>query len=290
MALDSTIPSYPETSEITFEMRSLLHPRLRKLEEGISEFSFANLYLFRKSHDYRITGAADGSIIISGRDGTGRFFLSPFGLPDKEIVDELLETCGSMKAVSEVHARALEACGYSVREDRDNFDYLYLTAELAKLQGRKFHRKKNLVNAFINNHTYEGKPLLDEHIPEALDVLDAWRSERKDDADFEAAREALQLCEDLVLCGGIYYADGEPAGYSLGEEIGNGRMFVIHFEKVLTRFKGLYQFVNMSFAAILPDKYTYVNREQDLGIVGLRKAKLSYQPAGFVKKYRVYPR
>ena len=88
----------------------------------------------------------------------------------------------------------------------------------------------------------------------------------------------------------MYYADGEPAGYALGEEIGDGKMFVIHFEKALTRFRGLYQFVNMSFAAILPQKYTYINREQDLGIEGLRKAKLSYQPAGFVKKYRVYPR
>ena len=82
--------------------------------------------------------------------------------------------------------------------------------------------------------------------------------------------------------------NGSPAGYTLGEEIAAGRMFVIHFEKALNRFKGLYQFVNMSFAAILPDNYTYVNREQDLGNEGLRQAKLSYKPVGFVKKYRVF--
>ena len=290
MSNDPGIPSYPESSEISLEMRPLLHARLSTLQEGISEFSFANLYLFRKSHEYRITEVGEGLIIITGRDGKEGFFMSPFGLPDTALIDELLETFGPMKAVSETQARTLEGRGFSVREDRDNFDYLYLTEELAKLQGRKFHRKKNLVNAFINNHTYEGKPLLEEHIPEALTVLNEWREERGDPADYDAAREALERCEELVLCGGIYHADGEPAGYSLGEEIGGGRMFVIHFEKALTRFRGLYQFLNMSFAAILPEKYMYLNREQDLGIEGLRRAKESYQPKGFVVKYRVYPR
>jgi hypothetical protein len=284
------IPSYPEQSEISLELRPLLHARFSALKEGISEFSFANLYLFRKSYEYRITELGEGLIIITGRDGSGGFFMSPFGLPDAGMIDELFETFGSMKAASETQARILEGRGFSVREDRDNFDYLYLTEELAKLQGRKFHRKKNLVNSFINNHSYEGRPLLEEHIPDALGVLNEWCEERGDSADYDAAREALERCEELVLCGGIYYADGEPAGYSLGEEIGGGKMFVIHFEKALTRFRGLYQFLNMSFAAILPEKYTYLNREQDLGIEGLRRAKESYKPKRFVEKYRVYPR
>jgi len=289
MSVASLIPSYPEFSKIILEMRPVLRLLFKKLDEGISEFSFANIYLFRKAHEYRITTLADGQIVIAGRDGNDPFFMSPFGLPDDGMVDELLRAYGSMKAISEGQTLELQRRGYRVIEDRDNFDYLYLTEELAKLEGRKFHRKKNLVNAFIKNHSYEGKPLLEQYIPEALGVLEEWVSERGVPGDYEAAREALERSEELALCGGIYYANSEPAGYSLGEEIGGGSMFVIHFEKALTRFKGLYQFVNMSFAAILPEKYMYINREQDLGNEGLRQAKLSYQPVGFVKKYRVYP-
>jgi hypothetical protein len=288
MSSSSTIPAYPQFVEISRDMRPALTPLFKILEEGISEFTFASIYLFRYAHGYKITKLEDDQIIISGRNGVQGFFMAPFGLPENSLLDELFTSYGLMKAVPEDKARELESRGYMVREDRNNFDYLYRTEELGRLQGRQLHRKKNLVNAFIRNYRYEGRPLLEEYIHDALQVLEEWRASRKDPADYEAAREGLERCDELVLCGGIYYVDGKPAGYTLGEEIAGGRMFVIHFEKALNRFKGLYQFVNMSFAAILPDKYTYVNREQDLGNEGLRQAKLSYKPAGFVKKYSVF--
>jgi hypothetical protein len=143
------------------------------------------------------------------------------------------------------------------------------------------------VNAFINNYNYEGKPLLEEFIPDALEVLESWRDGRDNPGDYKASREALEKSEELQLCGGIYYVEGKPAAYTLGEELAGGDSFVIHFEKALSQYKGIYQFVNQCFASILPEKYTYINREQDLGDPGLRQAKLSYRPVGFVKKYRV---
>jgi len=79
--------------------------------------------------------------------------------------------------------------------------------------------------------------------------------------------------------------DGAPAGYCLGESVAKGRMFAIHFEKALDRYKGIYQFMNKSFAGALPRFFAYINREQDLGDEGLRQAKMTYRPAGFVKKY-----
>ena len=91
----------------------------------------------------------------------------------------------------------------------------------------------------------------------------------------------------MQLCGGIYYVDGNPVAYSLGEELGRGKSFVIHFEKAVGEYRGLWQFVNQAFASILPEFYETINREQDLGDEGLRQAKLSYRPIGFVKKYRV---
>ena len=79
---------------------------------------------------------------------------------------------------------------------------------------------------------------------------------------------------------------GKPAAYTFGEGVAGGTAFVIHFEKAVGGFKGLYQFISMSFASILPDKYKYINWEQDLGDEGLRRTKMSYRPADFVRKYR----
>jgi len=92
----------------------------------------------------------------------------------------------------------------------------------------------------------------------------------------------------LNLKGYLYYVEGEPAAYTLGEALAWGRSFAVHFEKALDKYKGIYQFVNQAFAAALPKYILYINREQDLGDPGLRQAKMTYRPCGFVKKYRVY--
>jgi hypothetical protein len=284
------IERFPAFSELALEMRPILHPLFRTLADGVSEFTFANMYLFRKAHNYRIASLDDGKYVVAGSDGGRAFFMLPFGLPGPAALETLFQRFGGVKAASEAQAEEFRRLGYEVVEDRDNDDYLYSTNELASLQGRSFHKKKNLVNAFVNNNSYEGRPLLEEYVPHALEVLDSWREQHGATGDYEEAKEALERMETLSLCGGVYYVDGRPAGYTLGEEIAGGTTYLIHFEKAVSGYKGLYQFINMSFAGILPDKYVTINREQDLGDEGLRQAKLSYRPCGFVKKHRVYRR
>ncbi len=281
----SMIPAYPDAAAVILAMRPLLHPLFQTLPDGISEFTFANIYLFRAGHHYTISRLPDGGLVILGRDGDTGFFMLPFGLPGKPLLDLLMADHGRMKCVSTTQKPLLEGMGFAVAEDRDNFDYLYLRQELAELTGRKFQKKRNLIKAFVNNYHYEGRPLLDEYLPDALGILETWREEHDSPGDYIAAREALEKSEELQLCGGIYYADGQPAAYSLGEELACGTSFVIHFEKALNRYKGLYQFVNQAFASIISDPYTTLNREQDLGQEGLRHAKLSYRPTGFVEKF-----
>ncbi len=92
--------------------------------------------------------------------------------------------------------------------------------------------------------------------------------------------------EALALCGGIYYADDEPAGFVIGEEL-NDETFVLHFAKARTRFKGVYQYLYNNFAKVLPPKYRYLNLEQDLNKENLRVFKSSYVPDVMVKKARV---
>ncbi len=285
------IVEYPEFSEITMDLRPLLHPRFQALPDGISEFTFANIYLFRQRHEYRICRLGE-IFVITGWDGGQSFFMLPFGLPDENVLRELFDNYGTMKDATELQAKALAELGYSVCEDRDNFDYLYAREDLVNLTGRKFHRKKNMLNLFIRNNECQAKPLLEEYREDAIQILDEWAQEHSGPGDYEAAKDALEKMWPLQLCGGILYIDGRPVSYCLGEELALGGSFVIHFEKAVPseQFKGLYQFVNQAFASILPDKYETVNREQDLGDPGLRQAKESYNPTGFVKKYRATSR
>ncbi|MEK6726351.1 MAG: DUF2156 domain-containing protein [Deltaproteobacteria bacterium] len=267
------------------DFRPTLHPLFKGLKEGISEFTFANIYLFRENHNYQISRLGEDLFLITGIDQGSPFFMLPFGFPKNGLMDELFLKFISMKCVSESQVPELTGMGHIVTEDRDNFDYLYLREDLVSLPGAKLHKKRTLINAFVDNYSYEGTPLTEERKEDALNILEKWREERGL-GDYSAAREALEKADELQLCGGIYYVNGQPAAYTLGEEITGGEAFVIHFEKAIGKYKGLYQFVNQSFATILPMKYRTINREQDLGDEGLKQAKMTYRPVGFVKKYR----
>jgi len=194
-----------------------------------------------------------------------------------------------MKAATEQQAEKLASLGYSVCEDRDNFDYLYSREDLVNLTGRKFHKKKNLLNMFVKNNECQAKPLLEEYRDDALKILEQWNNQHDEPNDFLAAKEALEKMWSLQLCGGVFFIDGQPIAYCLGEELAFGKSFVINFEKAVLgeELKGIYQYINQAFASILPNKYKTVNRQQDLGDSGLRQAKMSYRPVGFVKKYKV---
>ena len=283
------LASYPDTTEISLALRPLLHPLFQEVQSGISEHTFANIYLFSNTHNYSVTRLQDGTIAILGAEKEQRFFMLPFGLPEPSLLAQLFNDVGMMKCVSTAQKAVLEEQGYALHEDRDNFDYLYLRNDLAELAGRQFHKKRNLVKAFVSSHDYTARPLLKDYLDQAMEVLDAWQGESSKGADYLAAKEGLFRMEELQLCGGIYFVEETPVAYVLGEELAAGNSFAIHFEKAAPGYKGLYQFINQSFASILPETYKTINREQDLGIAGLRKAKLSYNPTGFVEKYRAYP-
>lgn len=281
------LPIYPETTSLTLAHRPLLHPLFQQLRDGISEFTFANIYLFRQSHGYRLSQCVDGTIVILGRDKDTPFFILPFGLPEQPLLERLFHDHGLMKCVSKDQAARLAAMNYTVIEDRDNFDYLYRRQALAELGGRNYHKKRNLIKAFVNSHAYRALPLREEFRSDALRVLDDWRAENDQAGDYEAAREGLEKSEELQLCGGIYYVEERPVAYVLGEELAGVATYLIHFEKAVAGYKGLYQFINQSFASVLPEDYETINREQDMGDPGLRHAKLSYRPSGFIEKFKV---
>jgi hypothetical protein len=284
-----SIPCYPDFVPLSLDLKDILHPRLSLTPDGVSEFTFSSLYLFRNRYQYRVSRSGpDRGFIISG-ELTKKFFMTPCEAPARDILESLFATHDYWKNISdtvfESSRRNLEAWGIAVSEDRDNFDYLYPRGELAELKGKKFHKKKNLVNQFTHTYGHEQRPLTKELVPLALEVLEQWRQDKHADGDYSAAREALEKFDSLALRGCLYFADGKPAAYCLGESVAKGKMFAIHFEKAIDHYKGIYQFMNQAFAASLPNFFTYINREQDLGDTGLRQAKMTYRPSGFVKKY-----
>jgi hypothetical protein len=285
-----TMPDYPEFADVSIAQRSVFHPRFQRLAEGISELTFAGIFLFRDTHRYQISRIDDDLYVIAGGDAAP-FFMLPFGLPGPDILRALFERFATLKCATAAQADRLASIGYRVWEDRDNFDYLYRREDLVRLSGRRLHKKKNMVNLFLREHTGLARPLLDEYVGDALQILEQWKAQQRSPGDYAAAREALERMEELQLCGGIFYVDERPIAFSLGEELAAGRAFVIHFEKAVLadRYKGVYQYINQAFAAVLPEKYEWINREQDLGDAGLRQAKESYKPAGFVRKYRAAP-
>ncbi len=166
------LPIYPESAELTLALRPLLHPLFQQLPDGISEFTFANLYLFRQNHNYSLTRLADETLVFLGRDQTTPFFMLPFGLPEPALIDTLFRQHGMMKCASTKQAGILaEKRGYQVVEDRDNFDYLYRRQDLAELGGRDYHKKRNLIKAFVNSHDYAARPFREEYRDDALLIV-----------------------------------------------------------------------------------------------------------------------
>jgi hypothetical protein len=230
------------------------------------------------------------SFIISGERDGKKFFMSPCASPGREILESLFENHDYWKnipeSVLEAERENLEQWGIKVSEDRDNFDYLYLRGDLSELEGKKYHKKRNLVNAFKNAYpNHWAKSLSGDLVSDAFAVLEKWKQDKGEDGDYAAAREALELYGTLNLKGSLFYVDKKPAGWCLGESIAKGRSFAVHFEKALDEYKGIYQYMNQAFAASLPCFFTWINREQDLGDPGLRQAKETYRPCGYVKKY-----
>jgi len=288
---ENAIPQYPEFAPIALSMLDQMYPAFNLLKDGISEFTFAGLYLFRHTYDYRVSRLPGGGLVISGTKEGKTFFYLPCCQAPKGIFDELMVRFDYMKNLSESqaaqHRIELESRGYLVQEDRDNFDYLYNRTDLAELTGKEYHKKRNLVNGFISTYECEQKPLKRENVADAVAVLDEWRAAKGYDGDYRAAREGLELFQELGMRGAVYYIDGAPVGWCLGEPLAKGTMFAVHYEKACDRFKGIYQFINQAFAQSLPAYFKLVNREQDLGNEGLRQAKMTYRPCGFVRKYRI---
>jgi hypothetical protein len=278
------------SEKLSIEHKDLLIPRLKQLSTTLSEYTFPNLYLFRKNHEYEVI--FDKGIFIKGRSYDGYLYLMPtadIGAMDLSYVKELMRGVDFLFPISEAWLTAFNSDEFDITFAEGDADYVYTVRKMSTYEGRKLHKKRNLLKQFVEAYQHDARPLTNERLDESRSILNDWLATsdmKADDTDYGPCLEALDRYEELVLCGGIYYADREPAGFVLGEEL-NENTFVLHFAKARTRFKGVYQYMFNNFAQILPPKYNYLNLEQDLDKENLRIFKSSYVPDALIRKARV---
>ena len=185
---------------------------------------------------------------------------------------------------------------YLIREEEDMKDYLYDGEALRTLAGRKLHKKKNHYNSFVKKYgdRWLYRPLTREDRGDVYRCLEAWREnkgeevERHMDPEVEGIHDILNHLDQLEVKMGGIFIDGKMQAFTMGSLNRAENMAVVHIEKANPEIEGLYQVINREFLQNAFPEVTLVNREDDLGLPGLRQSKLSYYPCGYARKFLVY--
>lgn len=267
-----------------------------------SDASFANIYLLRNKYSTKISRYKD--FIIRKYSGKGARCGYTFPLGKGDVAKALAEIekdakeCGErlqFAFVTEEQKEVLEnamPARFCYSSDAGDSDYIYLRSELASLSGKAFHKKKNHFSKFVRTYPdYKYYEIGACNIYDAQKVADAWYYEHLQDedasqlAEYKAIKEALDNFEELGLIGGIIYVNDSPCAMTIASKI-NENTVDVHFEKAVGEYalNGGYAAINKLFSEKL-DGVTWLNREEDIGIEGLREAKLSYRPKIMLKKY-----
>lgn len=268
--------------------------------EMACEYCFGNLYIWCKVYKNTI---ANYNGLFLAKDGLEKAcYIYPCGKGDKKpAVEELIKYsqanddgplemyCLTPQSVDELNKMFPDK--FEIVEDRAYFDYIYNSQDLINLAGRKYHSKRNHISYFKNNYDWKYERISRENLPECYEMNRKWeqlRSNKNGEAleeELDAIRRGFIKYEELGFVGGLLRKDGEVVAYTFGEEI-NPDVFCVHVEKAYPDVRGAYPMINQQFCANELSGYRYINREDDVGDEGLRKAKLSYYPEILLKKYK----
>lgn len=262
------------------------------------DLAFSNMYAWRNTYHTAWTIVDNFLIIRFYVDGSHRIaYLQPLGDGDFTHLIPLLEkdakTNGQCLRITDCTPEGVAMIRrthpeFGFWDNRDLDDYVYNASDLRNLEGRRYQQKRNHINKFEDNYKYEYHPLTAEMIEECLHLECEWCSNRSDKMDKLSAEQlsirlALENFDALHLIGGTLYVDDKMIAFTYGSAI-NDNSFDTHVEKVNTAYDGVFPVINKLFTKHLPENFIYINREEDLGIEGLRKSKQSYHPAFLQKK------
>lgn len=295
-------------NDINIESKKILDKYFDMVDYEACEYCFTTLYMWQNVYNTKYYIEEDFAIVVGEYEGDA-FSVMPLSKKENlpKAINFIMEYFKDEN--KKVYLRAItkevvdyikEAYGdkFEYKEERDFFDYVYDGESLRTLAGRKNQKKRNHLNAFLKE--YEGRynyRLLDENdFDSCIKLLKKWEmSKEETDSKEDGVDDELiaimkifdnfNILKDRVKIFGVFI-DNKLEALSIGEYL-NNNMAVIHIEKANSEIRGLYQFINQQFLVNEFDKAELINREEDLGIEGLRKAKLSYHPVKFVEKYTI---
>jgi hypothetical protein len=273
------------------------------------EYTFTNLFLWSRLYQTKIT-QQDGFLLVWFQRDEGCHYLFPAGQGDlKRVIEEVRRHCQApplrLSGVTEEGKARLDGLfpgRFLYEHDPGLDDYLYRGERLATLAGKKLHGKRNHINRFVAlNPDWSVEPLGEDNIQDCWAVEKAWAgaanqedskdgAEAGEEANGESAALRLALChrKELGLEGALLRAAGRPVAFTLGGRL-NRDTFDIHFEKAVPDLQGAFPMINREFVRMILERHPeiqWINREEDLGLPGLRQAKRSYDPDGMVVKFR----
>jgi hypothetical protein len=292
---------FPRFEPLSLAHQGLVDDFLRRFPPQISEFTFTNLFIWRHYYQLQVSVVHDFLTLLGQPPGSAPFLFPPVGGGDIHAWTktglETLKANGHRPRIGRVPGplagELASLPGAELVLDRDNSDYVYLTENLVQLSGNRYHSQKNHVNRLKKNNDWEYFPLTRELVIECLNLQEAWCRLRQCEEspsllnEEQAIVEALKQIDFLPYRGGVIRMQGKVEAFSLGEIL-NPDTVVIHIEKANPEIPGLYALINQQFLEKEWSAIRYVNREQDLGEPGLRKAKESYHPDHLVEKFSLF--
>ncbi|MGL4209395.1 MAG: DUF2156 domain-containing protein [Candidatus Adiutrix sp.] len=264
---------------------------------------FTNMFIWRSYHR-PIWAESHGCLcVIFQPEGGVPFGLPPIGGGDVlKAVDFLVKSLLSMTSTAVLRQvpegmidfLSTHNAPYTYAHDRDNDDYVYTTNQLITLSGRRMHQKKNHYNHFINHNQFECLPITADLIPDLLAVQEGWLATKEEQSiptdqlhhEMKSVHELLQHMEDLQQLGLAIRINGKIEAFTVGEKMSPDTALV-HVEKANYDIRGLFVALASHFCREFFANLTYVNREQDLGLAGLRRSKESLKPDHLRKKFTI---
>lgn len=289
-----------EFRKITLSDKEWIDKLLQFSDFRGAEYNFTNSFIWGDLFDSEIGRFKDFFVARAGEEGD-RSYLFPAGKGNIREVLELLmqdaiqqESDFVMRSLTRENREQLQKLfpnQFKFTSTRDSWDYIYETQKMTTLSGKKLQSKRNHINFFTQNYNWQLQELNPDKMGEILEFLHHWCQlhgcKKNETLHFEmcAVKKAIENYRALNLKGLVLKVDDEIVGFTVGEAL-NSDTFVVHIEKVLNEYKGGYQFINREFLKKHATQFQYVNREDDIGDEGLRKAKESYYPIFMVEKYR----
>ena len=287
-----------EFKPISLDGREKIENYFNFLEEPFCDFTFGNLFFWSVVENTNIAFLND-FLFIRFSDCENFYYTFPLGNGEiKNAINLILEDAKSngkkikFVCLNKNQAKILkEILGEKIKinENRDSFDYVYSLEKLSALSGRKYHSKKNHFNSFKNKYDFKFELINEENISQCISFAREWYSENEATSTLVREQKALECAFKnyfkLNLIGAIIKAENKIIAFCIGEEMYNKNIFCTHFEKADYNFQGAYTAINKLFSEFLFKDFKLVNREDDAGVEGLRKAKLSYHPEIILEKY-----